>query len=49
VTGRLRDTVRRIEANLPDLGRHLDRSIITGTHCRYQPAEPVAWDVSATL
>jgi AAA ATPase domain len=46
VTGRLRDTIRRVESSLPELGQHLDRSIITGTHCRYQPTEPLAWDVS---
>lgn len=49
VTGRLRDTIRRIEANLPELGQHLDRSIVTGTHCRYEPTEPLTWDVSAKL
>jgi hypothetical protein len=46
VTGRLRETIRRIEANLPELGQHLDRSILTGTHCRYQPTDPITWDVS---
>jgi hypothetical protein len=45
VTARLRDTIRRIEAALPDLGRHLDSSITTGNFCRYQPAEPLTWDV----
>jgi hypothetical protein len=45
VTARLRDTIRRIEAALPDLGRHLDSSITTGNFCRYQPIEPLTWDV----
>ncbi len=45
VTARLRDTIGRIEAVLPELGSHLDRSIITGTYCRYQPTEPLTWDL----
>ena len=45
VTARLRDSIGRIEAVLPELGSHLDRSIITGTYCRYQPAEPLTWDL----
>jgi tetratricopeptide (TPR) repeat protein len=43
VTSRLRDAIGRIEAVLPELGAHLDRSVVTGTTCRYQPAEPVSW------
>ena len=45
VTARLRDSIGRIGAVLPDLGAHLDRSIVTGNHCRYQPSEPIVWDV----
>jgi hypothetical protein len=45
VTSRLRDAIRRIEAVLPELGAHLDRSVVTGTTCRYQPAEPVSWSL----
>ena len=40
VTSRLREAIRRIEAVLPELGAHLDRSVITGTTCRYQPSTP---------
>ncbi|MDP8937645.1 MAG: hypothetical protein M3O23_07950, partial [Actinomycetota bacterium] len=47
VTARLRDTIGRIEAVLPELGSHLDRSIVTGTYCRYQPTEPLTWDLHA--
>lgn len=47
VTARLRDTIRRITVELPDLGAHLDRSIRTGTWCRYEPSERVRWDLSA--
>ncbi|MDP8976468.1 MAG: AAA family ATPase [Actinomycetota bacterium] len=48
VTARLRDTLRRIEAVLPELGSHLDRSIVTGTYCRYEPTEPLTWNVRAS-
>jgi hypothetical protein len=43
VTSRLRDAIRRIQAASPELGAHLDRSVVTGTSCRYQPTEPVRW------
>ena len=43
VTARLRDAIHRIGAVLPDLGAHLDRSVLTGTTCRYAPTEPVTW------
>ena len=46
VAGRLRDAVRRIETVLPELGSHLDRSLVTGTSCRYQPREPLTWTVA---
>jgi hypothetical protein len=36
VTARIRDAIRRIGAELPELGRHLDRSVRTGHLCRYQ-------------
>ncbi|MGH8994047.1 MAG: hypothetical protein ACRDZ7_21260 [Acidimicrobiia bacterium] len=45
MTSRLRETIRRIEAVLPELGSHLDRSVVTGTTCRYQPVEPVSWSL----
>ncbi|HSB20201.1 MAG TPA: hypothetical protein VLD85_09355, partial [Anaeromyxobacteraceae bacterium] len=37
VQRRLRDAVRRIAEQDPDLGRHLERSVRTGTFCRYEP------------
>jgi hypothetical protein len=43
VTSRLREAIRRIEAVLPELGAHLDRSVITGTVCRYEPTTNLAW------
>ncbi|MGQ0468102.1 MAG: ATP-binding protein [Sporichthyaceae bacterium] len=44
VAARLRDAVGRIAAELPELGAHLDRSLVTGLYCRYQPREPLSWD-----
>jgi hypothetical protein len=43
VTSRLREAIHRIEAVLPELGAHLDRSVITGTRCRYQPTTQISW------
>lgn len=39
VSARLRDAIRRIEEVLPELGAHLDRSVRTGTSCRYVPRD----------
>jgi hypothetical protein len=39
VTARIRDAIRHIAAVLPDLGTHLDRTVRTGTTCRYDPPE----------
>jgi hypothetical protein len=38
VQKRLRDAVRRIAEGLPELGRHLDQALRTGTFCGYLPA-----------
>ncbi len=46
VTARIRDTIGRIERAHPELGRHLQASIVTGTRCAYRPAETVRWSVS---
>jgi tetratricopeptide (TPR) repeat protein len=43
VTARVRDTIRRIDAVHPELGRHLSNSIRTGTYCSYHPEQPVVW------
>lgn len=45
VTQRIRSTIARIAAQHPDLGRHLEISITTGTYCRYQPEHPVDWQL----
>ncbi len=43
VSTRIRRTIATIARVHPDLGRHLERSIDTGTWCSYRPAQPVAW------
>jgi tetratricopeptide (TPR) repeat protein len=40
---RIRDSIVRIERELPDLGRHLRHSIQTGTFCAYRPEQPTEW------
>jgi predicted ATPase len=43
VTGRIRDAISHIEAAHPPLGRHLRRSVRTGSFCVYDPPEPTDW------
>lgn len=45
VTWRVRDAIGRVEAASPELGRHLRRSVRTGTFCSYDPADPVDWSL----
>ncbi|MEX2539997.1 MAG: AAA family ATPase [Actinomycetota bacterium] len=45
VTERIRDSLRRISDAHSSLGRHLDRSVNTGTFCSYTPDRPISWDV----
>ena len=47
VTWRLRDTISRIAASDPELGRHLRHSVRTGTFCVYDPAAPTRWSTQA--
>ena len=47
VTARIRDSIRRIEAVHPDLGRHLRAAIRTGTVCSYEPERPVSWQLTS--
>jgi tetratricopeptide (TPR) repeat protein len=37
VQRRLKDVVRRITADRPELGHRLERALTTGVHCRYDP------------
>jgi hypothetical protein len=43
VTGRIRESIERIRGALPELARHLDQSITTGTFCAYSPPHPTPW------
>lgn len=43
VTQRVRGTIKRIAAGHPELGRHLNASVVTGTFCSYSPERPVDW------
>jgi hypothetical protein len=43
VTHRIRSTIRKLGAVHPDLGRHLEASIRTGTYCSYRPERPTTW------
>jgi hypothetical protein len=45
VTARIRDAIKRLEPELPDLAAHLNRNIITGSWCRYRPDPSVRWTV----
>ena len=45
VRARIRDTIRKLQRVHPKLGRHLERSIRTGYFCRYEPEEPVSWQL----
>ena len=51
VTRAIRTAINRIEEVLPELGRHLDRSVRTGFFCRYEPAadDAVQWSVHRTM
>lgn len=43
VTIRIRDALERIDDALPGLGRHLRRSVRTGTFCLYEPVAVEGW------
>ncbi|MER6422126.1 AAA family ATPase [Streptomyces sp. NPDC001137] len=43
VTARIRAAVRRIAAAHPELGRHLETALHTGTLCVYQPEHTPEW------
>jgi hypothetical protein len=45
VRSRLRDALDRIAEVNPELGRHLRRSVRTGTFCVYDPDPHVVWDL----
>jgi pimeloyl-ACP methyl ester carboxylesterase len=43
VSGRIRDSIEKIRGALPELARHLDDSITTGSFCAYRPPCPTHW------
>lgn len=43
VTWRLRSAIKKIAEVHPELGKHLSKSIETGTFCAYSPEKPVDW------
>ena len=43
VTWRIRSGVKKIARAHPQLGRHLENAVRTGTFCIYQPERPVEW------
>ena len=45
VTARIRDAIRKIEHDLPELAAHLERSIVTGNYCRYRDDGTTTWDI----
>jgi AAA ATPase domain len=45
VTARIKDAIRRVGEAHPALGRHLSRSVRTGTFCSYEPEQPVRWSL----
>jgi len=45
VTARIKDAIRRVGDAHPPLGRHLSRSVRTGTFCSYEPEQPVRWSL----
>jgi hypothetical protein len=48
VTSRVRDAITRIDAELPELGRHLRASVRTGIYCVYSPETPTVWETRPT-
>jgi tetratricopeptide (TPR) repeat protein len=45
VSARIRDAIQRLTPMLPDIAAQLDRSIITGSWCRYRPEPTLTWHV----
>lgn len=43
VTRRIRTAIAHLSEHHPELGRHLDAAIQTGTYCAYRPERPVSW------
>jgi hypothetical protein len=46
VRARIRYALDRLDRANPALRRHLDRSLVTGTFCSYQPEHTTTWVTS---
>jgi predicted ATPase len=46
VTQRVRAAIRQLAASHPELGRHLQASIRTGTYCTYRPERTTTWEIT---
>ena len=47
ITARVRDAIGKLESPLPELARHLHRTIVTGTYFRYRTEPGITWSVDA--
>jgi hypothetical protein len=45
VAWRIRAALKRLGTAHPELGRHLENAVRTGTWCSYRPEADVAWDI----
>ncbi len=45
VTLRIRDSIKKMNANHPQLSKHLENSIKTGIYCSYSPEHYVDWEI----
>lgn len=48
IARRIRAAIDRIGRVHPELGRHLDNAVRSGTYCVYRPEAPVQWQLSRT-
>jgi hypothetical protein len=39
----MRQSIEKIRAQLPELGMHLESTIVTGSQCVYRPTQPIVW------
>jgi hypothetical protein len=45
VRARVRAAIGKVQRVNPRLARHLERSLRTGYFCRYEPEEPIVWEL----
>jgi hypothetical protein len=48
VTFRLRSAIGKLGELHPELGRHLENAVRTGTWCSYRPDGPTSWEVRSS-